>query len=166
MGSQKQNYHKVFELGEVFGSAARFFRTFDEEIDAAVSVRMAVPFKMQLGYMPEAQADTQFMPQEMPRMVQCGQSIVLFPLVAPDAYPDIGMPAVLADMHFGDIDLAQARVIHLKCDDLRQFLANRLRNPQCAPLIHNRRGQGPGAWGQGLGIRAPSGCWWLMGART
>ena len=60
----------------------RLFRAFQQEIDAAFDVRIAVLVEMQLGDMPEAQAAGQFVTEIMPGVLQGVHGLLLLPLGA------------------------------------------------------------------------------------
>ena len=82
--------------------------------------------KVQLGYMPEAEPQSQFVTQITPRVLQRGQGFPLLPLGAPQSDADSGMAAIDADMHSLDIDREQARIVGFEADNLGEFLANSL----------------------------------------
>src|SRR5579872_2804259 len=84
-------------LGLIFNPPTRFFRPFQEKIDTTFDVRVAVLRKMQLGYMPEAQSGSQFVPQEPRRMLQRRHRFPLLPLRTPQRDFYRSMFAVGAD---------------------------------------------------------------------
>jgi hypothetical protein len=138
----------VFDLGLFFRRPTRFFRPFDEKFHAAGCVRVPVVLKMQLRDMPEAQADTQFVPQIMPRVIERIQGFPLLALLPSYGYANPRMASIRADVHVRNVYISKPRVIQFEPNDLDQFLPNRLRYPQCASLIHKHRGRGPGARGR------------------
>ncbi len=79
--------------------------------------------------MPEAQTAGQFVTQIMPGVVQSIQGQLLFPFIAADSHPDVGMPAVGADLHFGYFDGQQPRVSRFESDDFGEFFADRFGDP-------------------------------------
>jgi len=99
---------------------------------------------MQLGSVPEAQPDGQFVTQIVPGMVERGQGSLLPPIIAPQGNPDIRVTPILAYLYLVNIHVEQAGVVQFKTNDLSQFLADRLGYAQCAPLVHKKLGSGTG----------------------
>src|SRR5579871_432923 len=136
MGNQNKTITNCLNLGLIFGSAARFFRPFDQKIDPAVSIRVAIPLKMQLGDVPEAEPDAQLVTQVVPGVVQRSQRLPLALLIPAGRDLDVGMPAIRAEMHLGNVHFQNPRILHLEPDDFGKLFPDSLRDPQCAPLIH------------------------------
>jgi len=123
-------------LGLIFSTAPSFFRPAEQEIDAAIGIGVAVALEMEFRHKPETQADAQFVTQIMPGMIQRAEGLFLLPFVAFHSDFDMHMPPVGAYVDLGDIHVQHPWVLHFEGNDLGQFLANGLGNPQCAPLIH------------------------------
>src|SRR6266481_5953882 len=71
-----------FILGLIFSAATRFFRPFQQEIDAAFDVRVAIPIEMQLRDTPEHQPRCQFPAQIPLGMLQRFERLLLLALVS------------------------------------------------------------------------------------
>ena len=89
------------------------------------------------------------MPQVVPRMFQGIERLLLLPLIAANCDPDCGMPSVRAYVHLCDFHGQKPRIGGFETDDLDEFLPDRLRDPQCATLIHSKGGPGARGWGPG-----------------
>src|ERR1039458_3237792 len=122
-------------LGLIFVTPPRFSRPAQQKIDPALDVRILVLFKMQLRDMPELQSRGQFLPQ-VPRGVLQGRERLVAPaLVAAQRDFDGGVPGIRADLDVGHFHFQEARIFHLKADDLVQFLFHRLGDPYYAPSV-------------------------------
>jgi len=82
--------------------------------------------KVQLGNMPEAKPQSQFVTQITPRMFERRQGFLLLALTAPQADANGRMAAIYADVHGLYVDGEEARVVGFEADNLGQFLADRL----------------------------------------
>jgi hypothetical protein len=73
--------------------------------------------KVQLGHMPEAEPQSEFVTQITPRVFERGQGFPLLPLAAPQTDADGGMAAVDADMDGLYVDGEQARIVGFEADN-------------------------------------------------
>ena len=115
---------------------ARFFRAFDEKFDPAGGVRVAIRLEMQIGNIPEAQADSKLMTQIMPRMVKSIEGLLLLPLLAADGNADAGITAIRTDVDVGDFDIQKPGIVQFEGNEFRQFFANGFGYAQCAAFVH------------------------------
>src|SRR5271157_3987348 len=69
-------------LGLIFTARTTFFRPFQEKVDAAFDIGVAIRAEMQLRNVPEAQARGQFVPKEPRRMLQRRHGCLQFPIGA------------------------------------------------------------------------------------
>src|ERR1051326_4520766 len=91
----------------------------------------------------------------MPRMIERGQSLLLFALVAGNLDSDMGMAGVGADMHFRHIHRRQAGIAHFEAYDFGKFFPDGFGHTLDAMLIHLNRAIPP-LRPRG---RAPAACW-------
>lgn len=116
----------------------RFFRAFDEKFDPAGGVRVAIRLEMEIGNMPEAQADAKLMTQIMPRMIEGLDSLALLPFLAADGHADAGITAIRADVDICDLDVQEPGIVHFEGNKLREFFANCFGYAQCAAFVHGQ----------------------------
>src|SRR5579871_363727 len=125
-----------FNLGLIFRRTAHFFGPFEEDFHTLIRSSPEVRGKVQLRHLPQVEAPCQLVTQVMPGVVESGQRRLFLRLAPPNADAHVRVPQIGSHLDVGHIDGGQPRVIQLKRDQLRQFLANRLRNPLSAMLIH------------------------------
>src|SRR5689334_20927481 len=97
-------------LGGFFSASTSFFRSFEQEIDTALDLRVMVLLKMQFRDMPETESSGQFVTQVMPGVVERRERFLLLVLGAGDGYPHGSVPPVMADLRLDDFYRQQARI--------------------------------------------------------
>lgn len=117
-----------FVLGLIFTAPTRFFRPFQQKVDPAFDIGVAIVREMQLRDMPEAQPEGQFVAQKAGGMLEGRQGVSLLPVGAPDDDFDGGVFAIGADMDVDDFDGQEARIGGFKANQLREFLSYRFGN--------------------------------------
>jgi hypothetical protein len=115
----------------------RFFRTFQQEIDAAFHVRIAVLVEVELRDMPEAEAGGQLVTEIMPGMVEGRHRLLLLPFGAAAGHPYGSMPPIRTDVRIDHFDRQESRVFGFEPDDLGQLLPHRLGDLEYSPLVHS-----------------------------
>jgi hypothetical protein len=100
---------------------------------------------MEVRYMPEVQANAQFVAQIGLGMLKGLQRFPLLPLLAADGYADAGMAAIRADMNVRNFDVQEPGIVQFEGNEFRQFFANCFGYAQCAAFVHLGQGPRPGA---------------------
>ena len=62
-------------------------------------------------------------------MLESGQCLLLFVLVAGDFHLDMCMPGIRTDVHLGHIDRGQPGIAHFEADDFGKLLPESLGDP-------------------------------------
>ena len=81
---------------------------------------------MEIGNAPQVEAGSEFVPQEILRVFQTQQRLLIG--AGFDSDLDMRVPHVRRDIHQGHRDVREARVVHLEPDNLGQFFFNGFRH--------------------------------------